>query len=492
MDGSHFRYGIILGFSGGPDSVCLLHKLYKCMSDSNESDYRVNNLIAVHINHMLRGDEALRDEAFARHFCDSLGVKLICVREDVPAYAADRKISIEAAAREVRYRALERIRRKTEAETGRAWRIAVAHNKDDLAETVLMNILRGAGVDGLRGMDGGGVLSDDIAMERNADGENADSEGAYTGLTKYVVRPLLGVERREIMEYLEQNHLGYMTDSSNADVSFTRNRIRAELMPALRKDFNPEITDALCRLSENAGQDSGYLKSEAVRAYRECLIDGVYPSVALSSGALNVLHPAIASRVIRIAAANAGGVIRRLGSVHVGLALDLARTGRTGAVLHLPGGMRIRRSYDSIILYTVSDKGINGVPCQGLYITPDGAPPGSVIKSLHIRNFEIVEQIKNISYNSLVQFFDADALCSDKLDLRHRRAGDYFYPIKSPGAKKLKDFFIDAKIPREIRNTVCLLASGPEVVWVIGYRVSERYKVTDQTLNVLEARYAPG
>ena len=476
----------MVGVSGGPDSVCLTHILARYFGPA-----KAERLVAVHVNHMLRGDEALRDEKFTADFCASIGIELISVREDVQSHAAKRKISLEAAGREARYGAFERERGRLEAATGRTWRIAVAHSKDDCAETVLMNILRGTGTGGLRGM-------------------------AFSSM--HVVRPLLRVDRASIAAYLAHNKLAFVFDGTNADVQFTRNRLRAELLPLLRNRYNPKVGDALCKLSESAGCDDDYLSLEAERAYDVCFVNetGETSRIVLSLDRLNALHPAIAIRVIRLACAAAGADVRSLGYAHMTDALQLAAAGRTGAELQLPGGLRLRRSY-GVITFEFADGSerperpdhserpdLSDCPDRSTRPAPTSqkcpdrldrsdrrAPQGFVIKSLHKKDNEIVEQIKNIRYNSSEQFFDADVLRSDELVLRYRRSGDFFFPIKSPGVKKLKDFFIDIKIPGESRNSVALLAVGPDVVWVIGYRVGERYKVTDGTQNVLRVRYFP-
>ena len=446
--------GVVAGVSGGPDSACLLHILFRYF---NAAAWPCERLVAVHVNHMLRGDEAFRDEERAAELCASLGVRIIRVREDVAARAARTGMSIEAAAREARYGALENERSALAERTGREWRIAVAHNADDQAETVLMNILRGAGVDGLRGM----------AAEHNR-----------------VIRPLLGVSRARIESYLAENGIRAVTDSSNADNAYMRNRVRNELMPLLRKNYNPGVAGALRRLSDNAARDADYLSREAAAAYNDCLCQNsaLTPGAAISLGRFRRLHAAIAARVVRLACAAIGADVRRLGQIHISDVIKLAETGGTGAELHLPGGVRVRRTYGELLFF------MRGEPAPPRVRRE---PPGFVIKSLHISDNDILEQIRNIRYNSLEQLFDADALSSKELVLRYRLSGDFFFPINSPGRKKLKEFFIDEKIPGDLRDSICLLAAGREIVWVIGHRAGERYKVTERTVNVLKVRYMP-
>ena len=618
--------GLIIGLSGGPDSICLAHILVKYFTEAHDgvahdgsaahdgvahdssaahdggmeydgsaahgggmeydsgtahADCRIERLVALHVNHMLRGAESARDEEHSARFCDSAGIRLVRVHEDVAAYAAKRNISVEAAGHEVRYRELERERVALESSTGHAWRIAVAHNSDDLAETVLMNIIRGAGVGGLRGM--------------RAEMDN-------------VVRPLLGVSRRQIEAYLARNGIEPVLDSTNADMSYMRNRIRGELAPLLREKYNPRISGALLRLSESAAQDYDYLEHEAERAFNAALItaeplrqppqppqppggticaaceagiernsdddvngdadangdddinddddaidndnaigdddinddddaidndnaigdDDAYgdavtpapplpPHVTLSLNAVQDLHPAIASRVILLASSAARADVRSIGRVHVSDVLELVSKGRTGVTLHLPGGLRVRRSYGSLSFYVIARSTpaprpdithisdltpSSGSPLRHSHMPEAVSPPqpaspaehcdnncGFVTKSSHKKDIHIIEEIGKISYNSYEQLFDADILAQKEFVLRTRQAGDCFYPLGSPGAKKLKDFFIDAKIPAELRDSISLLAIGAEIVWVIGYRISERYKVAESTRNVLRIRF---
>jgi tRNA(Ile)-lysidine synthase len=352
----------------------------------------------------------------------------------------------------------------------------------------------------------------------------AGRTGNESAAARRVVRPLLGVSRSQIEEYILRNRLEAVTDSSNADPAYMRNRLRNELIPLLRDKYNPGVVDALRKLSETARIDGGFLSQEADNAYDACLLrrdatsaapavvpDIVYnippdpvatpdpvapPTFSLSR--FNALHAAIAARVIRRAYASSGGDIRRLGAAHISAVLELAASGRTGAQTYLPGGVCVRRSYDELIFaYDLPDSThtAHRAAPAAQHAAPasapraPAAPAGYVTKSLHNKDIEIVEQICNIRYNSSEQLFDADALCPDDLVLRRRRSGDVFFPINAPGAKKLKDFFIDARIPAKLRDTINLLALGPEIVWVIGYRVSERYKVTNQTKNVLRVRY---
>lgn len=370
-----------------------------------------------------------------------------------------------------------------EAETGRAWVTAVAHNKDDLAETVLMNILRGAGVDGLRAMSVG--LTPD--RQANTIGFTPDRREATThdSSAPNVIRPLLGASRAQIEAYLAANRIKYVTDSTNADTSYMRNRIRNQLLPLLRKDYNPMVVDALRRLSDTAKSDGDYLAAEAVKAYSRCIVGQCDErrEVAFSLAKFRGLHAAIAARVIKLACAALDIDTRKIGYAHIDDVMNIAGINAHGAVgkeLHLPGGLRVKRTYDELAFR---------LSCAELL--EKRAPPGFVTKSLHIRDNETIEQLRNIRYNSFEQLLDADTLNSDELVLRYRQSGDFFFPIGSPGKKKLKDYFIDAKIPRDMRDTICLLAMGAEIVWIVGYRIGERFKVTDRTVNVLRVRYMP-
>jgi tRNA(Ile)-lysidine synthase len=446
---------IAAGVSGGPDSVCLLHVLYSLRQTLGI------NLYAVHVNHMLRAEEADLDEEYTVSICRELGVPLHVVRIDAAAEAKIKGISIEEAGREIRYREF----RKFAKETG-ATKIAVAHNRNDQAETVMLNIIRGTGVTGLAG------------MEYMRDG---------------IIRPLLCAGRDEIEQYCALAGLSPRIDSSNLHEDYTRNKVRLALIPYINEKFGADITDSLCRLAENAAMDESFMERYSGEAYIKALRDKGDGFVRLDNDKLRSLDPAVRMRVLRMAVRDAAGSVKGLGSVHYQALSDLIVRGETGARSELPKGIRAVVSYGILAIYSKSSAeeqfrstaafsrkievpGVTHVPEIGASVTTE------VVKPANIDNYG------RLGYNPKVQFFDYDKLI-EGIYIRNRRNGDLFKPLGSSGTKKLKEYFIDSKIPREARDEIPLISKGNETIWVIGHKISDKFKVTENTKNVLKIEF---
>ena len=449
---------VVVGVSGGPDSICLLHVLHAL---SGRLGIRLH---AVHINHMLRAEEAQADEAFTAELCTELGIPLSVLHVDVAVMAKNLGMSIEEAGREARYHEFE----KAAASVG-ATKIAVAHNKNDQAETVMMHIIRGTGIAGLVGME----------YRRGA-----------------VIRPLLNIYRKEIEQYCAAAGLSPRTDSSNLKSEFTRNRIRLELLPYINKNFGADIAESLCRLSEHAAQDNHYLEQCALEAYKESMTFKGAGQVSLKLPQLRKLHPAILGRVLKQAVCDAAGSSNGVGSVHYAMLSDLAAKGNTGSRAELPGGIGAAVSYGTLNIFTaeflqeqqkVSQK---SVPFEVYLAVPGNTPVqelDAVVKTYIEKSID-VDKYGRMGYNSFVQFFDYDSL-KKGINIRNRRNGDIFKPFKSNGTKKLKEYFIDNKVPRELRDKIPLICIDNEIVWVIGYKISDKFKVTENTKSVLIMEY---
>jgi tRNA(Ile)-lysidine synthase len=447
---------IVAALSGGPDSVALLHAL---ISLSEKLDITV---YALHVNHMLRGEESDGDEEYVKQLCERFGIPLKICRHDIRLVADSSGITLEEAGREIRYRELSDY-----ADSIDGGKVAVAHNRNDQAETVLMNIIRGTGVKGLAGI------------------------GHIRGR---IIRPLLDISREDIEEYCRINELHPRTDSTNLKSDFTRNRIRLELIPYLDRSFNTDIIGNVCRLASIARMDNDFIEEEAAEAFNACVVDcaaeGEAVLVSLDSNKLSELHPSLAGRVIRKAAEKVTGDIRGLGLVHINDISELDKSGRTGAYLELPKGLRAGMEYGVLKLYTEQAVNPPAESCE-----PEDRKleiPGITVlesKSLEIHasieeNFVKVDKCRNMGYNSLVQFFDYERL-NLGINIRHRKNGDIFSPYLSKGTKKLKEYFIDEKIPRGLRDTIPLIACGKEIIWIIGYKISDKFKVTENTKNIL-------
>ncbi|MEA4830726.1 MAG: tRNA lysidine(34) synthetase TilS, partial [Enterococcus thailandicus] len=281
---------VVAAVSGGPDSVCLLHGLYQL------SSILEIKLHAIHINHMLRGEESQQDELYVRQFCKKLQIPLQVNSIDIAALAEETGMSVEEAGREARYSEFEAYASRIGAQ-----KIAVAHNRNDQAETVLMHIIRGSGLAGLVGME-------------------------Y--IRGKIIRPLLDTDRSEIEQYCRDYGLNPRTDSSNLKCDYARNKVRLNILPLINSSFGSDITGSLCRLSSLAAKDSSFLEACAMKAYQDCLLDNaVQNSVTLDAAKLAGLHPALTGRVIRKALSRIKGDLKGIESLHIEAAEALAANG---------------------------------------------------------------------------------------------------------------------------------------------------------------------
>jgi tRNA(Ile)-lysidine synthase len=447
--------GIIVGISGGYDSVCLLHILY-CIS----SEFNIK-LYPVHINHMLRGEEALRDENFVKDFCSSLGLELYVKRIDVALKAQNEKISLEEAGRNARYEEFNSV-----AQYNSASKIAVAHSKNDQAETILMRIFRGTGLEGLKG----------IEYKRDN-----------------IIRPLLDTDRSQIEDYVNKNGLCAIIDSSNLHTDYFRNRIRLNVLPEIKSAVGSDITENLIRLSKIVVADEDYLRYNAELYYQKCLIQKKNFYIELDLQELMKMHQAMRGRVLRMAILSSSGSINGLGYVHIDKLFWLIESGQTGARVNIPQGMMAVKSYRSLIIKKQETKkdqsfeeklNISG----NTYISSINA-----IVTTQLIKFEKYENCKEFiveNKGTYIRFFDYEKLKKEEMIVvRNRRDGDIFKPVKSIGTKKLKEFFIDNKIPRDERDKFPLIAINKEIIWIIGNKTSDNYKVTDNTKSVLMIKF---
>jgi tRNA(Ile)-lysidine synthase len=449
---------IVVALSGGPDSVCLLHALYSLTNKLNIKLY------AVHINHMLRGQEADEDEAYARELCQSFGVNFNSVSRDVAGISKSSGISIEEAGREARYQEFYRYADSVGADS-----IAVAHNREDQAETVLMHIIRGSGLTGLVGM---GYKRDRI------------------------IRPLLDIQRYEIEEYCLKNALKPRIDSTNLQNIYSRNKIRLDIIPKISGAFGVDFAESLVRLSSLASCDNDFMEHTAAEIYSECVKSSGKGFVHLKLAGLKGLHQALLGRVFRMALNETAGSIKGIESKHIDAMSHLAREGMTGPVIQLPRGIRATISYELLKIYIEEDdvfadfEKTMRVPGLTKVLELDSEIIAEIfeISDAFDEISNAVEKYSNIRYNSLVQFFDYDSLIKG-IYIRNRREGDMFKPFKSNGSKKLKEYFIDLKIPRETRSKIPLIASEYEIVWVIRHKISDKFKVTENTKLVLRLEW---
>jgi tRNA(Ile)-lysidine synthase len=441
---------VVIGLSGGADSVCLLRVLKEL-----EEEFGLK-IIAVHINHCLRGNESDSDEHFVEELCQKWGIQFKTFKINVEAFAAYNAISLEEAGRELRYKIFNQVIH----ETGYKY-IAVAHQREDQAETIMLNILRGAGMDGLCGMN---------IKQGN------------------IIRPLLNISREQITTYLKENGILWRTDSSNLENQYTRNRIRNMLFPMIHKTFGVDPVNQLVKLSEIARQEHEYMEKVAEKAFNEVSLSFSNNKLEISLPRFRNLPDAIAKRIIRMAWERINKSRKNLLQVHVNQIMSLYKKGTSGKKVVLPKDFEVRLSYDKIIFSKKETEKHEPFACR---VNIDGDTVAEVTNGvLKSRVMPADEAFKCygtpdiIGEKNNVQLFDYDKL-NDGLILRNRRNGDRIRPYGAKGEKKLKDYFIDAKIPREERSKIPLVALDNKIVWVVGMRTSEEFRADRHTKKVL-------
>ncbi|MDH7500559.1 MAG: tRNA lysidine(34) synthetase TilS, partial [candidate division NC10 bacterium] len=406
---------VLVAVSGGIDSTVLLYLLHLL---SRERGY---SLHVAHLNHMLRGEESERDADFVRDYCAQLGVQSTIRALSVKEAAAQARDSLQEEARKVRYAFLSEVAQEVGAR-----RIATGHTLDDQAETVLLNMLRGAGTAGLRG----------IPPVR---------EGRF-------VRPLIETSRKEIERYARQHQIPFVTDSSNLKATYLRNRIRLRLLPLLHQEYNPQLSEALASTASILQEEEDLLHSLTLTRLPSLLLRQREGEVALSIPPL-LKEPIALQRRILIEAARMVGTSSYLPlSHHHIFALQDLLTAHTGAQFALPQGMVAIKDYDRLILARTEEGPIGSweypVATDGLTAVPEA--------KLSLKAMIRGRQEVNLSESTpLHAFLDLDRIVPP-LVVRNRRPGDRFWPLGVPGAeeKKLKEFFIDAKVSRPRRDEI--------------------------------------
>ena len=457
---------LVVGVSGGADSVCLLRLL--CGFREN---YELK-LFAVHVNHGLRGEEADRDEAFVINLCKQLAVPCCVVKLDIRKEAKVLHLSEEEAGREWRYRSFAE-----EAKKQGCTKIAVAHHMEDNAETVLFRMFRGTGISGLAG----------IAPMSSIN----SSESPLT-----VIRPLLCVNRAEVEEYLKECKQAYCTDSTNKESNYSRNRIRNEILPVACGYINAQSVRNLNALAQHAGKITEYLERQAEILYERCVTAGENRlSVALQGDEEAVLLEFVFRRCLYVLA----GKKRDISSVHIEALCELCKK-QVGSRLNLPYGICARRVYEGIVLYRDDTEGREGQgetqkfnrtmePWELLNAKAVELPWNRGRLTLSVKDTaefgpEAYAEIVKIAQNDYTKCFDYDKI-KDNISVRAPEESDYICIHPDGRRKALRDYLVDAKVPQEERSRLCLVAEGDLVLWIPGKRTSENRRVSEETKRVL-------
>lgn len=412
---------VLCAVSGGADSVCLLHLLRAL---SGRMGFR---LAAAHFNHLLRGEASDGDEAFVRSLCETWGIPLYTGRGDTAGAAKQAGRGLEETARELRYAFLRRT-----AEAIGANRIATAHTADDNLETILMRFVRGSGLRGLRG----------IPPRR---GE--------------IVRPLLNIERREVLSYLKAHGLSHREDESNGDRTYTRNRLRMDVIPLLRKE-NPRLGATAAETAAALRRDDAFLEAAALRASDSLRTQG--EDRVIAAKALALAPDAVAARLAGLIL-NQIGAGRDVTAAHIAGVLALARGDDPSARLTLRGGVQVRRVYEDLIFSWETPAPRTFAP------TPLNLEGETIVPGAGVRIVSSVGKMQEGNFQSDNTFWLNYDIIGGPLVVRPRAAGDRIALPRRGGSKTLKKLFIEERVPRHLRETIPVLADGRGVAAVAGF-----------------------
>lgn len=457
---------VVVGLSGGADSVCLLFMLYRYVREYNRTACgREIKLIAVHVHHGIRGADADADAVYCRELCAKLGTEYKQYSFDVPLLAHSSGMGEEETGRNLRYKVF----RENAGNDGRG-AIAVAHHRNDQAETVLFHIARGSFLSGGRG------------MEPVSDG---------------VIRPLLCVSKRDIESWLDANDIRYCTDSTNFDEEYARNAIRLKVIPYLEEYVNGGAVANICRYAEGMAQVNDYI-SEQTRAAYEHYVEEIRSekgcTVNISMKLLEE-HSVICRAVIYDVLKRLCGA-KDLEDKHVALCVDLFSK-QSGKRINLPKSITAVRNYDGIVLYNMSNT--KPETDDGCSIVSTIIDCNDVDDNVHFDEllYNIID--KNLMNDNCTKFFDygkikkyiTDCACTESLRIRHRMEGDYMVigyhePEHRAYTKKLKEIFIDSKIPADQRDSVWLCAIGSRILWAAGIRRCAEFLVDKDTKTLLK------
>ncbi|MBQ9136568.1 MAG: tRNA lysidine(34) synthetase TilS [Lachnospiraceae bacterium] len=493
---------VVAGISGGADSVCLL-LLLSAMQE--KTDFR---LLAVHINHQIR-QEAGKDAAFAEELCKKLGISFFLVEENVEALAKAEGISTEEAGRQVRYQAFENVLRENAPEAvknGQA-KIAVAHNLNDRAETMLFHLFRGSGLKGLTGI---------LPVKERAGGIQ-------------VIRPLLGVKRSEIEAYLTEKGINWCIDTTNEEDTYTRNRIRHHILPFAEEEVSGGAVANMGRAADILAETEDFVQKETHKTYTDCateiMEDGLgrnasgresqmqnFCQVVFSVEKVLTCHPLLRKQMLLYCMEKLTPARKDITAVHIADMLSLFEK-EGNRMIYLPYGLAARREYDKVIVEKrqggAVNKAVMGQENKEVQAcTPTGAgnfltlpltvtlpAPGEAPVTVWISETDYMEflvfpyeKIMNIPQNQYTKWFDYGKM-SKSISVRTRQTGDYFTFNEALAKKSVQDYMVEQKIPRQKRDMIPLLAEENQILWIVGYRIGSYYKVGEDTQYILQVRF---
>lgn len=435
---------VVVALSGGPDSVflftilCKLKKTFKF------------RLYAAHVNHMYRGEDAYRDEVFVQNLCIANGVKLYIKRKNAMEYATELGMTGEEAGRKLRYDFFEEISEKL----GKT-KIAVAHNLDDQAETVLQRVIRGSGIDGLAAMD---------FKKGN------------------IIRPILNITRKEIVEYLNADKIEYCVDYTNDLPIYGRNKIRLNLLPELENTYNHNIKNGLFRLSQNMRDDKQIIEKYIDKIYLKVLEKKNAKELSLNLKKTIEYEDYEIFRLLRKSISEFKGSNVNIERKHLENAITLIRAEKTGKVINISDGINISINYNYINISNAIEK------TEDFYYNVDIFDELAIEYQDKKIKFDVIYDFDDeIVFDDNVKeyYFDLDTI-DGNLIMRNRKNGDAMIPYGMEKSKKLKDVFIDNKVPVKKRNSKMILTDENKIIWLEDFRISNLCKITKATKKVLK------
>ncbi len=452
--------GVIVGVSGGADSVALL--LFLCRMRKKMQI----TLRCIHVEHGIRGEESMSDALFVDSLCKDLGVPCEVVSAGAQiAHITDTHMSLEEKARQVRYDVLSDGARTYENKLHRPVRIALAHHRDDNVETMLFHLARGTGLDGMRG----------IPVKRGM-----------------IVRPFLCVGRKDIEVYLQENNQPYRTDTTNLDIAYDRNRIRHQIIPEL-KTVNDKAVPHMNQAAFLLGEVADYIGEQARQVLQKAT---VIPPQEGTMGELDgeclLRLPELMKReVIHLWLQQYIPGAKDIGAVHIYSIAELLDA-QVGRQLSLPKRMLVWRTYKGIAIG--NDNGDGNEKSTFVVVSHDSFKRDGDTLQIRYGKYQIKfrrrirRSQEEIPRNLYTKWFDYDKIKND-MQIRERYQGDYLLVSQSGARKKLQDYFVNEKIPAASRDEIPLLCEDNHVIWAIGYRISEYYKIDDNTKHVLEVQF---
>jgi tRNA(Ile)-lysidine synthase len=432
---------VLVGLSGGPDSVCLLTVLHKLKDELSLK------LHAVYVDHGLRPGETPDEIEFCKKLCEGLSIPFVVRSVDVNTYAKEQGMNKQEAARELRYKAFDEVFADIRAD-----RLAMGHTADDQIETFFMRFFRGSGPRGLSGIP---------------------------PVRARIIRPLIEVERNDIEKFLDEESVNSMVDSSNLKEDYLRNKLRLLVMPEIRK-INPGILETVSRTMDILREEEKYFDLIVTMTLMKLISRKTDLRIELFLTPMEAMDKVILRRVLRRAIDETRS-LRSMEFIHIEDIIDLIKKGRHGDRLYLPKELRVIKTYSTLVI-------TSEVP-QRLETLTLSVPGEVVLKEIRATlKASVEDKAVSLEDGKTVAVFDADKV-GTVLTIRPREKGDVFYPMGFGKRKKLQDFFVDEKVPRDERDSIPILVSGNGIVWIAGYRGDEKFKVTEGTKKFLRLEF---